>query len=249
MLRGMKRPLILLLLLSCASAPASTLTVTSLADDGSAGTLRAVVAAAQDGDVVTFADSLAGGTMTIVKTAHADTGIRVSASISIIGPADRSIALDGGFHGSNPSADIGSTILQVAGADVSLVCENLVFQHANGRDWGSAITYGGAVCCEGDATFRNCVFASNQVASVKISGRRSIYGGAIDVGGDRASQDLHRGGDREAPGRHIAPHPVAVVLPPLRGAGVLAFRLTPPRAPVYDSRGAAGRPSGENTLH
>ena len=180
----MKRFLIPLLPLACASAHAATLTVTSLADDGSAGTLRAVVAAAQDGDVVTFAASLAGGTMTIVKTAHADTGIPVSASISIIGPADRSISLDGGFHGSNTSADIGSTILQVAGADVSLVCENLVFQHANGRDWGSAITYGGAVCCEGDATFRNCVFASNQVASVKISGRRSIYGGAIDVGGD-----------------------------------------------------------------
>ena len=173
-----------LLLLACASSRAATLTVTSLADDGSSGTLRAVVASAQDGDVVTFSEGLRGGTMTIVKKGHADTGIPVSASISIIGPADRSISLDGGFYGSNSAADIGSTIFQSTNPDVSLVCENLVFQHANGRDWGSAITYGGAVLCEGNATFRNCTFASNQVASVKINGRRTYYGGAIDIGGD-----------------------------------------------------------------
>ena len=113
----MKRFVLPLLLLACASARAATLTVTSLADDGLAGTLRAVVASAQDGDVVTFDSSLRGGTMTIVKRGHADTGIPVSASISIVGPADRSIALDGGFYGTNPSADIGSTILQATDPD------------------------------------------------------------------------------------------------------------------------------------
>ena len=38
----------------------STLTVTSAADDGSAGTLRAVLTAAHDGDAVQFAEQVEG---------------------------------------------------------------------------------------------------------------------------------------------------------------------------------------------
>ena len=171
------------LALAAASAPGATLVVTSLDDDGP-GTLRAVIASAQDGDVVTFADSLRGGTMTIVHRSHADFGIPVSASISIVGPEDRSIALDGGFDWSGGNNDQGSRILVLEDATKSLVCENLVFRNANGRDWGSTVCYGGAVLGEGDATFRSCTFVSNRAASTTIASPRTIRGGgAMDVGG------------------------------------------------------------------
>ncbi len=109
------------LALAAASAPGATLVVTSLDDDGP-GTLRAVVASAQDGDVVTFADSLRGGTMTIVHRGHADFGIPVSASISIVGPEDRSIALDGGFDWSSGNNDQGSRIRPGATGQPSRFC-------------------------------------------------------------------------------------------------------------------------------
>lgn len=70
---------------SIAMLSAATLTVTSLADDDSEGTLRAVVAGAVDGDVVVFDDSLSGGTIEIVHRSHADWAIPVSASITIVG--------------------------------------------------------------------------------------------------------------------------------------------------------------------
>src|ERR1700737_1596978 len=43
----------------------STLTVTSPADDGSSGTLRAVIARASDGDTIQFAKKLKGDTITL----------------------------------------------------------------------------------------------------------------------------------------------------------------------------------------
>src|SRR6516162_1067034 len=45
----------------------STLTVTSPADDGSPGTLRAVIGSASSGDTVMFDPSLAGQTITLTQ--------------------------------------------------------------------------------------------------------------------------------------------------------------------------------------
>lgn len=160
---------------SIAMLSAATLTVTSLADDDSEGTLRTVVAGAVDGDVVVFDDSLSGGTIEIVHRSHADWAIPVNASITIMGPEDKSIIIDGGYDG---GIDSGSRIFAVNNAEVSLTCENLVLQNANGRDWGSSIYYGGAIYSEGDVFLENCTFASNRVAAITINGRKSIIGGA-----------------------------------------------------------------------
>lgn len=65
---NMKRFVLPLLLLVCASSRAATLTVTSLADDGSSGTLRAVVASAQDG----------GSTWTALRGNAADATILIT---------------------------------------------------------------------------------------------------------------------------------------------------------------------------
>ncbi len=51
---------LILCLLLAASSRAATLTVTSPADDGGAGTLRSVLADAQSGDTITFATNLSG---------------------------------------------------------------------------------------------------------------------------------------------------------------------------------------------
>ena len=54
-----------ILFLVPAFAHPATLTVTSLADDGSAGTLRALCASASAGDEIVFGAALAGGTIAI----------------------------------------------------------------------------------------------------------------------------------------------------------------------------------------
>src|SRR4051812_32992919 len=59
----------------------STLTVTSAADDGSAGTLRAVLATAHNGDNVRFAHQLAGQTITLTGGELA-----ISQNLTISGP-------------------------------------------------------------------------------------------------------------------------------------------------------------------
>src|SRR5215510_3022459 len=59
----------------------STLTVTSAADDGSDGTLRAVLATAQGGDTIRFAPQLDGQTITLLEGELA-----VNQSLDITGP-------------------------------------------------------------------------------------------------------------------------------------------------------------------
>ena len=161
--------------LGAATLSAATLTVTSTLDDDSAGTLRSVLASASDGDIIVFDDSLQGQTIKIVHRTHADWAIPISASVSIVGPEDKSITLDGGFNGDQ---DSGSRIFAVNNPSASLSCKNLVFQNANGRDWGSQIAYGGAIYSEGDVFLDSCSFVSNRVGAIKISGRKSVTGGA-----------------------------------------------------------------------
>jgi hypothetical protein len=80
----------------------STLTVTSAADDGSAGTLRGVLAGAQSGDTIQFAHQLRGQTIILTQGQ-----LEVSQSLGIDGPgadrltisgnaASRIFAIDGG---------------------------------------------------------------------------------------------------------------------------------------------------------
>lgn len=152
-----------------------TLIVSSVADDNSAGTLRYVLANAKDGDVVVFDDSLKGETIKIVKRSHADTAIRINASVSIIGPEDKSITLDGGYSNDK---DTGSRIFALTNSVATLTCKNLVFEKANGRDWGSEIAYGGAIYADGNVVLENCSFFENRVGIEKIKGGKSVRGGA-----------------------------------------------------------------------
>jgi hypothetical protein len=68
----------------------STLTVTSAADDGSAGTLRAEIAAAQSGDIINFDPSLGGQTITLISGELA-----ISKSLDIEGPGANQLTVSG----------------------------------------------------------------------------------------------------------------------------------------------------------
>jgi hypothetical protein len=69
----------------------STLTVTSAADDNSAGTLRTVVAGAQSGDTIQFARSLRGNTITLIQGE-----LTVSQDLNINGPGATTLSISGG---------------------------------------------------------------------------------------------------------------------------------------------------------
>ena len=68
----------------------STLLVKSAADDGSAGTLRAVLAAAKSGDTIQFASALDGHTITLTQGQ-----LVVSHSVTIAGPGSGELAING----------------------------------------------------------------------------------------------------------------------------------------------------------
>ncbi|MGA3126538.1 MAG: right-handed parallel beta-helix repeat-containing protein [Candidatus Korobacteraceae bacterium] len=77
-----------LLLFAAVPALAATWTVTSLADDGSAGTLRYVLAETAPGDTVTFSVT---GTITLTQGALTVNGV------TITGPGARQLAISGGY--------------------------------------------------------------------------------------------------------------------------------------------------------
>src|SRR5262249_13690214 len=68
----------------------STLTVSSVADDGSAGTLRAVLASAQNGDTIKFAKQLQGQTITLALGQ-----LVIKQSLVIDGPGAGQLAISG----------------------------------------------------------------------------------------------------------------------------------------------------------
>jgi hypothetical protein len=68
----------------------STLTVTSAADDGSAGTLRATIAAAHDNDTIQFAAQLKGKTITLTRGA-----LVISQNLDIFGPGANRLTISG----------------------------------------------------------------------------------------------------------------------------------------------------------
>src|SRR5215469_10639530 len=86
----------------------STLMVTSPADDGSAGTLRAVIAAANSGDTINFAPALAGQTIALTSGELA-----INKSLDIEGLGANQLTISG--SGASRVFDITSN-----GADVTI---------------------------------------------------------------------------------------------------------------------------------
>jgi hypothetical protein len=112
--------------------------VVSTANDSGAGSLRAAVTEATNGDAIVFAKRLAGHTITLQSE------IDITSNISISGPAGRPVVLSGG----------GATrVLEVDGAHASLA--NLVITQ------GSAAIGGGILESSGSLTLNNVRFTGN----------------------------------------------------------------------------------------
>jgi hypothetical protein len=148
-----------------AFASGATLTVTSLADDGSAGTLRALCATAVSGDKIVFDDSLAGGTIAL---ATASGPIEIATTLSIVGPADAPITIDGlGGAGGAKAYDGGSRTTNLIYANdpaATLTLKNLVFTGAKANQSSDTPDVGPAVSILGSAVIDNCCWTNNAMA-------------------------------------------------------------------------------------
>ncbi|MDW5593842.1 choice-of-anchor D domain-containing protein [Conexibacter stalactiti] len=144
------------------AATAATLTVTAAADSG-AGTLRAALAAADDGDRIEFA---LPNPSSIVLASE----LVVDRAVTLAGPGWRSLELNGGGV---------TRVLRVSAAGVEI--ERLAIRDGSAPPSGER-AYGGGLLVEqsGDATLREAVVEDNVAGG---QGGRIVAGGGIWVGG------------------------------------------------------------------
>ena len=124
----------------------STLTVTSAADSG-AGSLRADIAAAQPGDTIAFAPSLAGQTITLTTG-----NLVINKSLTIQGPGASQLAISGGNKWG---------VFEVYGPTTNATLSGLTITHGNGRGNPEAAG-GGILNFDGSTlTVSGCIVSNN----------------------------------------------------------------------------------------
>ena len=163
---------------ACAAAAvgfAKTITVTSTADDyptGPEGSLRAALASAEDGDTITFASSLAGGTISIVTvpTAHEDSSLVIDKAVTIQGP-EGGVVIDGGWNGVAAS-DTGGRIFLIKEGLPNVEFNNVTLRRGHSRPWGAynnLYVQGGAVGTYSPVRFENCAFVENAGCDINVN--------------------------------------------------------------------------------
>ena len=164
----------------------TTITVTSAADDGSAGTLRTLIAAAAPGDTITFDPSLNGQTITLDCTDYGT--ITLTQDVTIAGPGANNLAISGnhacrvftvntlvtatisGVTIENGESPVGGGIL-VAGL---LTVSNSNISGNSAQQFG-----GGIINYFGGLTVSNSTFSGNSAGSE--GGGIFIDGGVVTV--------------------------------------------------------------------
>jgi hypothetical protein len=141
----------------------STLTVLNLLDDGSAGSLRSIVAAASPGDTVHFAPGLSG-TLTLNPSQGQ---IVLSSNVNIVGPGANQLTIDGG----------GATRLFQIQYTATATFSGLTFAH--GVTSGDLGAGAGIDNAGGAATFNNCVFTNNVEQQFSDGGAIASNGGTL----------------------------------------------------------------------
>src|SRR5215469_9922960 len=141
----------------------STLTVTSAADDGSAGTLRAAIAGSSSGDTVNFDPGLAGQTITLTGGELA-----ITQSLTIVGLGADQLTVSG---------NDASRVFDVSGSGTSVEIDDLTIAHglANNSGGGGILNAGSTLTLAHDA------FADNQAVGAPGSGAKG--GGVFNQGG------------------------------------------------------------------
>jgi hypothetical protein len=178
----------------------STLTVTSTADDGSSGTLRALLATASPGDTIQFAPQLSGKTITLkqgqllinktlaIQGSGANrltiSGNGASRVFDVTGSGTVSIA---GLSITHGLASVGGGILQEGSATLSLTNCSFSNNEALGNAVGGGLGGGIEDSSQGALTVSNCSFDQNQAVDVGLNTIAPgitaplALGGAIDV--------------------------------------------------------------------
>ena len=156
------------------SATCLSAVVTSSADDGSAGTLRALLGSLPAGTIITFDPSLNGSTNTVASP------LSPQAAVTIQGPGASLIAIDGGGTSTVFTNSVASTIsgLSINNgynangggaliANAPLVIDGCSFNHNRSDGFGGAIaSYADTV------TITNSTFANNSAEGI---------GGAVEI--------------------------------------------------------------------
>src|SRR5207249_4549577 len=165
--------------LSSAAARAATLTVSSTADDGTAGTLRSVLAGAADGDTIEFS---VAGTITLISGE-----LLVDKNVAIMGPGAANLAVDGNAAGR--VFHIGSGKI-VAISDLTIT---------NGNAWGPGFwdpVGGGIYNDHATLTVSRCTLSGNSASSdgggiynAGVEGNATLTLSASTLSGNSASHD------------------------------------------------------------
>ena len=169
-------------------ASAATLTVTSTGDDASdSATLRGAIAAAADGDTITFDASLAGATITLVKTLGP---LEYAGSLTIEGPASAPVTIDGGAGAVDQGiAYAGNSrttyLIHATGIAATTTLKNLVFTGSKMNQSKDTPDAGPAVSILGNAVIDSCVWTNNAVYRSGNFGSAD-GGGCLRVGGNLA---------------------------------------------------------------
>jgi predicted outer membrane repeat protein len=159
----------------------STLTVMNTADDGSAGSLRAEIAAAQPGDTITFAPGLDGQTITLTGGE-----LDITKSLTIQGPSDGQLTISGNHA---------SRVFEVDGSTTNVTLSGLTITQGDGLG-GTLSGPGGGILNNGSTlTVTGCTLSDNSVGNMgggiynlsgtltvsgcTLSGNTAIYGGGI----------------------------------------------------------------------
>jgi hypothetical protein len=129
----------------------STLTVTSAADSGP-GSLRAEIAAAQSGDTIVFAPSLA---LNIITLTSGELTINKSLTIDALGDSRGTVWIN---------ANNASRAFDVTSSSASVTLDNLVIEGGSAKD-------GGGLYNTGSLTLNNCILTGNVASGL---------GGAVD---------------------------------------------------------------------
>jgi hypothetical protein len=123
-----------------------TLTVVNTLDSG-AGSLRAQITAAHNGDSIVFAASLAGQTITLTSGE-----LLIKQNIAIAGPSDRNVTISGGGH---------SRVLDVSKTVRNALLSGLTI--SNGSAPGNV--GGGGILNNGTLTLSNSTLSGNATAN------------------------------------------------------------------------------------
>ena len=206
---------LMIALAACAAVlvgSAETRVVTVATDtfpEAPAGSLRAVLAEAQDGDTITFDDSLKGQTITIVgvNTAKADTSLVIDKTITIDG---NDVIIDGGWD-EVVKSEAGGRIFLVSSGLTKVTFKNLTLQHGHGRGWngGSGWSFSnqyfasGAVCALSPVRFENCQFFNNCASDEQTHATSNRDGGAIRAAADLELVNCVFGGNRGGNGNSM----------------------------------------------